>query len=125
MWDPAKASPSIVPPSSENAEDSAAVGLDDFYAYMPMHNYIFTPTRDMWPGSSVNSRIPPVQVGGKKIPATAWLDMNKPVEQMTWMPGEPMIDQGSASSPTGGFIKRNGVPAFNLYRAADAQVWRC
>jgi hypothetical protein len=60
LWDPAKASPSIVPPSSENAEDSTAVGLDDFYAFMPMHNYIFAPTRDTWPGSSVNARVAPV-----------------------------------------------------------------
>src|ERR1035437_4362107 len=33
------------------------VSLADFYAYMPMHNYIFTPSRDMWPASSVNARL--------------------------------------------------------------------
>jgi hypothetical protein len=36
------------------------VSLDDFWAYMPMHNYIYAPTRTAWPGSSVNSRIAPV-----------------------------------------------------------------
>jgi hypothetical protein len=36
------------------------VSLDDFWAYMPMHNYIYTPTRTAWPGSSVNSRVAPV-----------------------------------------------------------------
>jgi hypothetical protein len=81
LWNPAEANPSIVPPSSKNAKHSAAVSLDDFDAYMPMHQYIFTPTRDLWPASSVNARIPPVG----NIPAATWLDHNKPVEQMTWM----------------------------------------
>src|SRR5262245_11811075 len=69
------------------ADTNAAVTLEDFYAYMLMHNYIFAPTGDLWPASSVNARIPPVG----KIPASTWLDKNKPVEQMTWAPGEPAI----------------------------------
>src|SRR5205807_2993562 len=77
----------------------AGVSLEDFYAYMPMHNYIYTPTRTHWPGSSVNARISPVKLtdangnpvldkDGKRvtISASAWLDRNKPVEQMTWAP---------------------------------------
>ncbi len=36
---------------------------NDFYAYMPAHRYIFAPTRELWPGASVNARIPPVDVG--------------------------------------------------------------
>lgn len=77
----------------------ADVGLEDFVAYMPLHNYIFTPTRDLWPASSVNARIFRVQVGTNEkgepieISASAWLDQNKPVEQMTWAPGEPHADQ--------------------------------
>ena len=39
---------------------SQGVSLDDFHAYMPMHSYIYAPTRDMWPAASVNARIPPV-----------------------------------------------------------------
>ena len=35
----------------------AAVSLDDFYAYIPQHSYLFVPTREMWPASSFNSRI--------------------------------------------------------------------
>ena len=38
--------------------DPGALQLDDFYAYMPDHSYIFVPTREMWPASSVNSRLP-------------------------------------------------------------------
>ena len=75
------------------------VQLDDFYAYMPMHNYLFAPSREPWPASSVNARIPPVPIFDakgplldengkqKKLKASTWLDQNRPVEQMTWAPG--------------------------------------
>lgn len=69
--------------------DGEGVRLDDFYAYMPMHSYIFAPSRDMWSASSVNARIPPIPIGDKTISAAAWLDQHKPVEQMTWH--EPTI----------------------------------
>ena len=41
------------------AQEAAGVTLTDFHAYMPMHAYIFIPTRVLWPASSVNARIPP------------------------------------------------------------------
>jgi hypothetical protein len=92
------------------------VSLDDFYAYMPTHQYMFSPTRDMWPASSVNSRIPPIEIGDKKpIPAAEWLDQNKPIVQMTWAPGLPMIIEGRLIAD-GGWIHRDGVSCFNLYR---------
>src|SRR5262245_51322758 len=39
-----------------------AVTFDDFLAYMPMHTYIYIPTGQTWPTSSVNSRISPVEI---------------------------------------------------------------
>ena len=42
----------------ERAKPNSAdrgVSVDDFHAYMPMHSYIFEPTREMWPGASVNA----------------------------------------------------------------------
>jgi hypothetical protein len=72
------------------------VRLDDFYAYMPMHNYIFTPSGEPWPASSVNSRLRPIPNGAndkgeeQRTAASAWLDQNRPVEQMTWAPGLPI-----------------------------------
>jgi hypothetical protein len=97
------------------------VSLDDFWAYMPMHIYIFAPTGEMWPSASVNSRIPPVQSqDGKQLSATAWLDRNNPVEQMTWAPGLPMIIQDRLIAQ-GGWIERAGVRCFNLYRPAAIQ----
>ena len=47
----------------DKLEEAGGVTLDDFHAYMPMHAYIFTPTRELWPASSVNARIPPIKVG--------------------------------------------------------------
>jgi hypothetical protein len=41
---------------------AASVSLDDFHAYMPMHSYIFAPSRELWPASSVNALIPPQPV---------------------------------------------------------------
>lgn len=104
------------------------VSLDDFYAYMPMHRYIFTPSRETWPASSVNARILPIQIfdqfGQPKlddkgepvmVPASAWLDKHKPVEQMTWVPGIPMVIRDRLIAE-GGWIERKGVSCFNLYR---------
>ena len=34
------------------------VQLEDFYGYMVEHKYIFTPTGQVWPASSVDGRIP-------------------------------------------------------------------
>src|SRR5262245_37451983 len=75
----------VVPAASEG------VTLDDFRSYMPMHSYIFTPTGEMWPASSVNARVPPVPGTPKSIPASAWLDEHRAVEQMTWDPGRPPL----------------------------------
>jgi Family of unknown function (DUF5906)/Bifunctional DNA primase/polymerase, N-terminal len=104
------------------------VSLEDFYAYMPMHNYIYAPAREPWPASSVNARIPPVPLSDAKgkpvlnkkgeqveLPASAWLDQHRPVEMMTWAPGLPMIIRDRLIS-LGGWINRKGVSCFNLYR---------
>jgi hypothetical protein len=122
---------------------TAGVTLGDFFAYMPMHSYIYAPTRDMWPAASVNARVPPVALvddsgqpvldaNGKPVlvPASAWLDRNKPCEQMTWAPGLPMVAYDRLISE-GGWIERPGVRVFNLYRppniepgnAAEAERW--
>ncbi len=88
------------------------VTLEDFYAYMPMGNsYIFAPTGEMWPGSSIDARIP--KFG--KVPASKWLSQNRPVEQISWMPGKPNLIKNRLIAE-GGFIAREGVNTFNLYR---------
>ena len=103
------------PWTSTEAVTSPGVSLDEFFAYMVMHNYIFVPTRDLWPASSVNGRIPPVSDGSQTITASAWLDKHKPVEQMTWAPGEPLLIKDRLLAE-GGWVEHPGVACFNLYR---------
>lgn len=124
-------------------EDAKGVSVDDFHAHMPTHQYIFMPTREPWPASSVNSRIKPIPLLGKDgkpeldkdgeeiwMPASAWLDGNKPVEQMTWAPGLPEVIRNRLIAE-GGWIDRPNVACLNLYRpptielgnAAEAGPW--
>lgn len=104
------------------------VSLDDFHAFMPAHNYIFAPSGESWPSTSVNARIPPVPLVDRegqpvldddgeqvKLKANVWLDQHRPVEQMTWAPGEPQVVPDRLISE-GGWIHRPGCNVFNLYR---------
>ena len=100
---------------SNGLDKDQGITLDDFHAYMPQHSYIFRPAREMWPARSVNARIPPVRVGAATISASAWLDRNRAVEQMTWAPGEPEIIKDCLVSG-GAWISRQGVNCYNLYR---------
>ncbi len=91
--------------------------LDNFYAYGPLHQYIFLPTRELWPATSVNSRIPPLRTNtGKKIKASDWLDNNRSIEQMVWAPGSPMVIKDSLISE-GQWSKAPGFNTFNIYVA--------
>jgi hypothetical protein len=114
--------------------EGAGVTLDDFYAYMVMHNYIYVPSRDLWPSASVNARIPPIAITDedgnpelddegdeKKLKANAWLDQNRPVEQMSWVPGSPMLILNRLVS-AGGWIEKKGVSIFNLYRPPTIEL---
>jgi Family of unknown function (DUF5906) len=98
--------------------------LEDFVAYMPTHNYIFKPTRELWPAANVNARVPPVDDGtGNLIPASKWLAKHRAVEQMTWAPGYPMEIKDRLISE-GGWIDRPGCTVFNLYRPPNIEPRR-
>jgi hypothetical protein len=88
------------------------ITVDDFVAYMQSHRYIYTPTGDMWPAASVNARC---TSPSSDLAAATWLDQNRPVEQMIWAPGEPMLIADRHVSD-GGWIEKQGVTTFNLYR---------
>jgi uncharacterized protein DUF5906 len=115
-------------PASESKAVVEGVSVDDFHAYLPTHAYIFAPTREMWPASSVNARVLPVPVidadgkpeldkkgEPKLISASVWLDQNKAVEQMTWAPGLPRLIRDRLIAE-GGWIEHQGVTCFNLYQ---------
>jgi hypothetical protein len=96
------------------------VSTDDFIAYLPQHTYIFVPTREMWPSSSVNASVPPIPAGTAEdpsatMPASAWLDRHRAAEQMTWAPGQPLLIRDRLVSD-GGWIERPGCNTINLYR---------
>jgi hypothetical protein len=123
--------------------DPVDIGAADFVAHMPTHRYIFKPSGELWPASSVNSRIPPIPIvdasgqpvlddkGKQKfLPASTWLDRNQPVEQMSWTPGQPQLIENRLISQ-GGWIKQPGCTVFNLYRppilvpkAGNYKKWR-
>ena len=128
---------------STRAVGIAGVSRQDFYAYMVEHKYIYAPTGDLWPAGSVNARLPSILLeddngnpvrdsdGAQvRIPASRWLDRHRPVEQMTWIPGEPMLVRDRLVVD-GGWIDRERVTVFNRYRpplivpgnAAEAQMW--
>jgi Bifunctional DNA primase/polymerase, N-terminal/Family of unknown function (DUF5906)/Primase C terminal 1 (PriCT-1) len=88
----------------------AAVTEHDFFAYLPAHQYIYVPTRELWPASSVNASV--IMQTGK---ANEWLDEQRAVQQMTWAPGLPRIVENRLVAD-GGWIEREGVRTFNLYR---------
>jgi hypothetical protein len=104
------------------------IKLEDFYAYMPAHNYLFGPSGEAWPGASVNSRFPQIPLLDTKgnpvldkkgepvmLNPNQWLDKNRPVEQMTWAPGEPQVIAHRLISD-GGWMPRPNCHVFNLYR---------
>lgn len=129
--------------STQREKAKPGVNLGDFRAYMPMHNYIYMPTREPWPAASVNARlgsIPLVNSNGEPMlddkgkqqtmPASVWLDRNRPVEQMTWAPGLPALISNRLMAD-GGWIHRPDVTCLNLYRppiislgdASKAKPW--
>jgi hypothetical protein len=104
------------------------VSIDDFYAYLPMHAYLYRPTREMWPAASVNAKIPPIELTAehgepvldtkgkpKTMTAAAWLDAHRSVEQMTWAPGQPELIRDRHVAE-GGFVEHPGATTYNLYR---------
>jgi hypothetical protein len=119
---------------SEPCPEGRGVTLADFVAYSPTHMYIFTPCREPWVCSSINSRLPRVEVldtngkpkhdkNGKPITmsASAWLDNNAAVEQLTWCPGLPMLIKDRLVVD-GGWIERQDVTCFNFYRPSRLEL---
>ena len=94
----------------EPVQDS--IGIENFAAYLPEHRYIFMPTGALWPAAGVNARVRPA--GDKS--ASAWLDANARVEQMTWCPGEPTLIKDKLFSNDGAWVERPGCTTYNLYR---------
>jgi hypothetical protein len=116
--------------SAPQTDDNQPVSVEDFCRYLVQPNaYFFVPCRELWPGTSVNARLPRVPVLTKSgqpkrdkhgkpisIPATQWIDENRRVEQTTWHPGLPMFISDRLAV-AGGWIEKRGAASFNQYRA--------
>ena len=108
---------------------------EDYYAFLPSHEYIYRRTGRLYPLASINATLDKVTVGAKpkkqtkkqiadgdkpevvavQIPASLWLDRNRPIMEMTWSPGDGEIIDGRLPSE-GGWVYQPGVQTFNLYR---------
>lgn len=104
----------------------AGVSITDFFAHMPSHNYLFVPTRELWPSSSVNGRVNWPMKGDKAVRPSDWLDRHRPIEQMTWHPAEDMLVHDRVMQVSG-WAPHVGATVFNLYRppmdiAGDADL---
>ena len=116
------------PEPAPKMDEKLKLSFNDFVAYMPMHNYIWLPTREPWPASSVDSQLDPKALldsrgrpvldkkgNPKIIPAHMWLDKNHAVHQMTWAPAEEMLVYDKVVVE-GGWIDKPGAVCLNLYR---------
>lgn len=109
---------------------------EDFWGYSPAHTYLFLPTREMWPGSSVSARVFPVRDGEDEsgnavfVPASLWIDRNRSTDQMTWFPGKDLIIEDQVFC-AGVLVAQPGARVINTYRepappagdAAKADPW--
>lgn len=114
---------------------------EDYYAFLPTHQYIYKYTGKIYPMASINATLGKVTAGTKpkkqtkkeiadkvevemvpeKIPPSLWLDRNRAVMDMTWAPGEPQLIEGQIAHE-GGWIERPGVSVFNLYIPPPARA---
>jgi hypothetical protein len=106
-------------PEHPNLTAPQAAALEDFVAYLPMPNaYCYLPTRAIWPGTSVNSKLGDVMVNGcMKIKAATWLAQYRSADAMAWSPGEPLLVRDRVLVD-GGWINKPGDTTLNTYRPA-------
>lgn len=103
-----------------------AFTIEDFYAHLPDHRYIFAPTGAIWTMAGVNAQLPKVGL----LKATTVIDRDRKVQQMTWSPGDNQLIHNRLIHE-GGWLPHPGACIFNSYRpppritgdAYDAEPW--
>ena len=127
MADVLKLSPRM---EEEIASDQAALDArqppivpTDFYSILPQAQYLYLPTRDLWPARSVSARL------GWRV--RKQLDLDRAAVQMTWHPDESLVIENRIVAD-GGWVFQPGVHVINLYQkpnpitgdATHASIWR-
>jgi hypothetical protein len=111
-------------------EKLKAISLQDFVSHLPGSGitYVYLPTMEHWSAAAVDTQLqsmPLLKKNGnpvldkdgkpKKISASSWLDKNRPVQQMTWTPAEPMLIVDKLIAD-GGWLDKPKATCLNLYR---------
>ena len=103
----------------------------DLVAHSPTGRFIYRPTRELWPSTTVDKRLRKVGQPPFAIAASTYIMRTDAVEQMSWVPGEPEILQDTIVGE-GGRISEKGRRVYNMYRGpagsaggdpARAQPW--
>jgi 5S rRNA maturation endonuclease (ribonuclease M5) len=127
LWELAEAAPEWAPEDRKHVSASGALAVDSFVAYLPDHKYIDLSTGDLWPPSSVNEAI---ESPARREKTSAWLDRNRPVHCISWLPGEARLIEntvvtkdGRESIPGRHTFNRYKAPVVRLGNAAGAKRW--
>ncbi|WP_233868637.1 primase-helicase family protein [Paraburkholderia adhaesiva] len=107
-------------------EPAEGYRYEDFYAYLPTHGYLHTPTREIWPVASINAKLP----RREHLKPSTWLDQHRPVMQLVWVPGEAELVRERVMIVSG-WQPHAGACVYNLYapprvppgQARRAQPW--
>lgn len=120
-------SPDAASGTSEEAapeEPRAAMApkvLEDFYHHGPDNRFLYLGTNDMWSAASVDQVISPWPKNddnGKLLAPSKWLARHRSIDQLSWAPGRPQVEDG-VSVRDGGYMADGKTRIFNLYRAAS------
>ncbi|MDY0068253.1 MAG: hypothetical protein RBS02_17975, partial [Steroidobacteraceae bacterium] len=105
--------------SDDAQREATARRLDDFHCHMPTAKFLYVPTRDLWPGESVNSAVKDwpddPRKPGRKMAPSKWLQKMRPIHQLTWAPDEAQVIEDRVID-TGGWTEYKGERVFNRYR---------
>jgi hypothetical protein len=131
------------PQVAEEDEKLTQFAITDFVAYLPMNQFIYLATGQLWPGGGINSALGSIEIGTEevknpkgeieikplKIRATDWLNRNAAVASLTWAPGRSTLMRDTIAAESG-WIDAPGKVTFNQYigptierRDGDASPW--
>jgi hypothetical protein len=96
------------------------ISIEDFYCYLPTHQYLFIPASTFWPSASVDLLFCPIQKGDDLIAPHLWLDDNRSATQMTWAPGLPFEIPDKIIND-GGWSDFKSALCLNLYKPPTIQ----